>query len=131
MKQKTAPSPSQQAFLRKVTSWWPALKGSVAQVRKPCIRPACRACARGDKHPAYLLSFTKNGRRQCMYVHRALVAVIQRALKNGRRIEELLYRIGPALIREHRQRRAATKTPERRATSTTSGASKKKTKKKS
>ena len=89
---------SQQLFAGKVISLWPALKGSLAQVRKPCIRPRCRACARGDNHLAYLLSFTKQGRRRCMYVPAALVALVNRALKNGRRIEELLYRMGPALI---------------------------------
>lgn len=131
VKQKTALPSSPQAFWRKLASLWPALKGSVAQVRKPCIRPVCRACARGDRHPAYLLSFTNKGRRQCMYVPRGLVPLLQRALKNGRRIEELLYQIGPALIREHRQSRAATKAAERSVTSATSGALKKKTKKKS
>src|SRR2546422_5675920 len=82
------PGPAQEPFARKIISLWPALKGSLAQVRKPCIRPQCRACARGDLHPAYLLSFTKHNRRRCMYVPAPLVRLIQRALKNGRRIEE-------------------------------------------
>lgn len=122
------PVSSHEPFARQVISLWPALKGSLAQVRKPCIRPQCRACACGDNHPAYLLSFTKQGRRRCMYVPAPLVPLIKRALKNGRRIEKLLYRIGPALIREHRQSRAAMKTPKDRVTSTKSGAFKKKTK---
>ena len=119
---------SQEPFARKVISLWPALKGSLAQVRKPCIRPRCRACACGDYHPAYFLSFTKQGRRRCMYVPARLVPLIKRAQKNGRRIEGLLYRIGPALIREHRQSRAAMKTPKKRVTSTKSGTFKKKAK---
>ena len=120
------PTPAQEPFARKVISLWPALKGSLAQVRKPCIRLQCRACAAGDNHPAYLLSFTKQGRRRCMYVPGPLVALIKRALKNGRRIEELLYRVGPALIREHRTNRAAMKTPKERVASTNSGRFKKK-----
>ncbi len=125
------PTPSQEAFARQVIALWPALKGSLAQVRKPCIRPQCRACARGDNHPAYLLSFTKQGRRRCMYVPRRLVGLIKQAVKNGRRIEELLYQIGPALIRDHRQSRAAMKTSKESVTSTKSGTIKKKTKRKS
>src|SRR6266498_4584826 len=113
MKSKTSP-PAQEPFARKVISLWPALKGSLAQVRKPCIRPRCRACARGANHPAYLLSFTQQGRRRCMYVPARLVALIKRALRNGRRIEELLYQIGPALIRAHRQSRALIKTSKKR-----------------
>jgi len=127
MNQKSS-APSQGPFARKVISLWPALKGSLAQVRKPCIRPGCQACARGDNHPAYLLSFTKQGRRRCMYVPARLVAMIQRALKNGRRIEQLLYQMGPALIWEHRQSRAAVKTRKKRVTSTKSGLSTRKTK---
>ena len=122
------PTPAQEPFARKVISLWPALKGSLAQVRKPCIQLQCQTCAAGDNHPAYLLSFTKQGRRRCMYVPGPLVALIKRALKNGRRIEELLYRVGPALIREHRTNRAAMKTPKERVASTNSGRFKKKNK---
>jgi len=130
MKQKSS-APSPKLFGRKVIALWPALKGSLAQVRKPCIRPGCRACACGDNHPAYLLSFTQQGRRRCMHVPVRLVTLIQRALKNGRRIEELLYRMGPALIWEHRQSRVAMRTSRQRVTSTKSGASTRKTKRES
>jgi hypothetical protein len=84
---------------------WPALKGSLAKVYKPCIRKNCRACARGDKHPAWILSFTQHGRRRCLYVPLALVPAIRRALQNGRRLEDLLYRMGPALVKHYRQSR--------------------------
>src|SRR2546425_4406211 len=96
------PTPVQEPFARKVISLWPALKGSLAEVRKPCIRPRCRACASGHKHAAYLLAFTEQGRRRCLYVPRAMVPVLERALANGRRIEKLLYAVGPALLREYR-----------------------------
>ena len=95
-------SPVQQLFLKKLLTLWPALKGSLAEVRKPCIRPNCPACARGDKHPNYLLAFTEKGRRRCLYVPQAMVPVLKRALKYGRRVEQLLYEMGPALLREYR-----------------------------
>lgn len=103
MKKKIHSTADKASFLAAVASLWPALKGSLALVHKPCIRPACRACARGDKHPAYLFSFTEKGRRRCMYVSVVLLPVMQRALKNGRKIEQLLYKTGPALIRQYRQ----------------------------
>lgn len=96
-------APAQKLFLKKLLTWWPALKGSLAQVRKPCIRPNCPACARGEKHPNHLLAFTQNGRRRCLYVPKAMVPVLKRALENGRRIEQLLYEMGPALLREYRE----------------------------
>lgn len=99
---KTAPSPLQQRFLDQVQTSWPALKGSLALVYKPCVRPNCPTCAQGQKHPNYLLAFTQKGRRRCLYVPKAMVPILKRALQNGRRIEQLLYEMGPALLREYR-----------------------------
>lgn len=107
VKQKTSHPPIQHPLLDKLLSCWPALKGSLAEVYKPCIRPNCAACARGDKHPNYLLTFTEKGRRRCLYVPKAMVAMLKRALKNGRRIERLLYQTGPALLREYRAKNPA------------------------
>jgi hypothetical protein len=84
---------------------WPALKGSLTKVYKPCIRKNCPACARGDKHPAWMLNFTQKKRRRCLYVPLALVPTIRQALKNGRQLEELLYRMAPTLVKEYRRNR--------------------------
>src|SRR5271157_2163886 len=86
---------------------WPALKGSLNKVYKPCVRKNCPACARGDKHPAWLLTFTQKGRRHCLYVPLALLPTIQQAERNGRRLEALLYAVGPALVKEYRKNRKA------------------------
>ncbi len=94
-----------EAFLQQITHLWPAVKGSLAQIRKTCLRPHCKACARGDKHPAFILSFTQGGKRRCMYVPKELVPLLEGALRNGRQIETLLYQLGPALLRQHRQQR--------------------------
>jgi hypothetical protein len=95
-------------FIRQLEKLWPPIKGSLAQVRKPCIRPNCPACARGEKHPAYILSFTDKGRRRCMYVPAELVPQLQQALHNGRVLEESLYQLGPELLRHYRQQRDTT-----------------------
>lgn len=94
-----------QNFLRQLPKLWPAIKGSLAQVRKPCIRPNCPSCARGDKHPAFILSFTDKGRRRCMYVPAELVPQLRQALSNGKALEEFLYQLGPELVRQHRRQR--------------------------
>jgi|SRR6266705_2121274 len=108
MKQtKFSDSPLRQNFLQHLEKLWPAIKGSLAEVRKPCIRPNCPACARGDKHPAFILSFTDKGRRRCMYVPTELVPQLQQALRNGKTLEQLLYQMGPELLRHYRQQRDA------------------------
>jgi len=90
---------------------WPCLKGSLAKVYKPCIRPNCPVCRNGTKHPAWLFSYSQNGKRSCLYVPLGAVKTMARALKNGRRLEKLLFRIGPALLQEYRQ---SLKTKEKR-----------------
>lgn|SRR3974377_798486 len=102
---KSSDAALRQNFLRQLEKLWPPIKGSLAEVRKPCIRPHCPACTRGDKHLAYILSFTEKGRRRCMYVPAQLVPQLQQALRNGRTLEELLYQLGPELLRHHRQQR--------------------------
>jgi hypothetical protein len=91
VKPKRRVSSTRQRFWNRLRACWPALKGSLALVHKPCIRPNCRACASGKKHPNYLLAFSDQGQRRCLYVPTAMVPVLKRALKNGRQIEQLLY----------------------------------------
>ena len=117
VKQKNiTPSPVQRRFWKQLQSCWPALKGSLALVYKPCIRPNCPACSRGKKHPNHLLAFTQKGRRRCLYVPTAMVPLLKRALENGRRIENLLYQMGPALIAEYRAQNPAQTGPAKRLT---------------
>jgi hypothetical protein len=104
---KSSAAALRQNFLRQLEKLWPPIKGSLAEVRKPCVRPNCPACARGDKHPAHILSFTDKGRRRCMYVPAELVPQLEQALRNGRALEEFLYQLGPELLRHHRQQRDA------------------------
>jgi hypothetical protein len=100
--EKNGTAALQRRFWNELQDCWPALKGSLALVHKPCVRPNCRACARGKKHPNYLLAFTEKGRRRCLYVPGAMVSVLKIALANGRRIQKLLYEMGPALVETYR-----------------------------
>jgi len=96
-----------QEFLAQLAALWPALKGSLSEVRKPCIRPHCSACARGDKHPAFLWTFSEQGRRRCLYVPAELVPLLRQALANGRELENRLSVLGSAWLRAWRQQRDA------------------------
>jgi len=42
-----------------------------------------------------------------MYVPAQLVPQLQQALRNGKALEELLYQLGPELLRQHRKQRDA------------------------
>ena len=92
-------------FARQIQELWPVLKGSLARIYKPCIRKNCLACARGDKHPAWILTVSQKGRRRCLYVPETLVPTLRQAIGNGRRLEELLCRMGPAMVKAYRVQR--------------------------
>ncbi len=101
------PATIQQHFQDELLALWPVLKGSLAEVRKPCIRQKCAACARGDKHASFIWTFTEEGRRRCMYVPTEMVPLLRQGLENGRKLEALLTQIGPMLLRQHRQERTS------------------------
>jgi hypothetical protein len=102
---KIKPSHDPRAFMEELAGLWPLAKGSLVQVRKPCIRPQCEACRSGRKHRAWLFSFTQDGKRRCRYVPLELVPTLRKALDNGRQLERRLVELGAELLQRYRQER--------------------------
>jgi hypothetical protein len=102
-----ANDPLRRAFWKEVKGLWPLAKGSVTEVTKPCIRPGCPACQRGDKHRAVIFTFHQEGKQRCRYVPQALVPRLRQAVENGRQLEQRLATLGEALILAHRRTRRA------------------------
>ena len=98
-------------FWVEVQKCWPAVKGSVAWVRKPCIRPPCQACAEGRKHPAFLFACRQEGRPRCLHVPRERVPALRQALAHGRRLEALMVEMGVEMIRQYRRQRGEVVAP--------------------
>ena len=82
----------------------PAVKGTLAEVRKPCVRTNCPACRSGRKHRAFMFHFARDGKRCCMYVPLACVAALRQALSTGRLVEACLHAAGPELIKAWRRK---------------------------
>jgi hypothetical protein len=95
----------QRAFLDELTGLWPLAKGSLAEVRKPCIRSNCPACRDGRKHKALIFSFRIAGKQRCLYVPAQLEGQLRQALANGRQLERRLVELGEELIRRFRRER--------------------------
>jgi len=93
------------AFLAQIAALWPAAKGSVAEVHKPCVREGCKACAEGRKHRAFILAYKDGRRRRCLYVPPERVTAIRTAIANGRRIEQLLSQTGAEMVKQGRRTR--------------------------
>jgi hypothetical protein len=98
-------SAEQGAFLGELAGLWPLAKGSLAEVRKPCIRENCPACRDGRKHQALIFSFRTGGKQRCLYVSAELEGPLRQALANGRQLERRLVELGEELIRRHRRER--------------------------
>lgn len=89
--------------LGQIQALLPAAKGSVCEVRKPCIRPNCRICKEGGKHPCFILQWHDGKRRRCTYVPARLVTDLRKAIANGRRIERLLSQAGAQMVMDARK----------------------------
>ena len=102
---KTSKTPT-ELFLQDVAALWPLAKGSLALVRRPCIRANCPACRRGEKHAAWIFTFRQGGRQRCLYVRKDLAPLLGRAIANGRLLEARLTQAGVELVERHRRERA-------------------------
>jgi hypothetical protein len=100
-----------EKWLAQMAHLWPAIKGSLALVHKPCIRKNCRTCASGQKHPAWILGVVVGGKRSSLYVPEALVSQIKQAIKNGRTIEDKLQQAAIQMVKNHRRQVKNTKNP--------------------
>jgi hypothetical protein len=93
------------SFLEEVAGLWPCIKGSLAEVRKPCARPTCPACRSGRKHAANILSYRQGGKVCCRYVPREWVTPLRQAIANGRRLEQRMAELSGELLERYRQQR--------------------------
>jgi hypothetical protein len=105
MRTEQKETPQRESFLAEVTELWPCIKGSLAEVHKPCIRLTCPACRQGRKHAAHLLSYRQGGKTHCRYVPREWVAALRQAIANGRRVEQRLAELSGELLGSYRQQR--------------------------
>lgn len=101
-------------LLAEIRARWPVARGSLCEVARPCVRPTCSACAKGEKHPGFIFSYrSRDGRQRCRYVPRDLVPALQRAIASGKWLEQRLVDIGEAMVFEHRRRRDQRSEPPR------------------
>ena len=93
MKRET-PDDVRSWFIKALGQMWPVAIGSLALRRGRCIRPNCPACASGKLHTNYALYGRRGSRRFSMYVPERLVSEVRKAIRNGRRLHELINEAG-------------------------------------
>lgn len=101
-----SPADVERWFRTQASALWPAALGSLGHRTCPCTREHCAACARGEKHPSYVLYVRVNGRRTSLYIPDELAPQIRQAIDNGRALQALLHEAGRRFTEAAKHQRA-------------------------
>ena len=96
-------------FLDRSRKLWPLALGSLSLRKSPCIRKSCSACASGKGHSSYPLSGYRGNKRFSIYVPDDLAPEIQKALENGRLLEDLIKEAGIRYLKARKLERRVKK----------------------
>jgi hypothetical protein len=103
------PEEVKQWFEDTIRGLWPIAMGSLSLRKSSCIREHCRACESGEGHSSYALYGRKGKQRFSIYVPDELASELERAIRNGRHLQEVMMEAGRryalALKNERRSRR--------------------------
>lgn len=94
MKKRETPEEVKSWFWANVRRIWPVAEGSLSLRKSPCIRKNCKACAKGEGHLSHVLYGRRGKRRFSIYVPDDLAPKIEKAVKNGRRLQQLMNEAG-------------------------------------
>jgi hypothetical protein len=89
----------QRWFSKAIQRLWPVALGSISLRKSPCIRENCSACESGIGHSSYALSGYRGEQRFSIYVPDELAPDIEKAIENGRQIQELVKEAGLRYVR--------------------------------
>jgi hypothetical protein len=81
-------------FAKAVRDLWPVAIGSLSLRKSPCIRKHCRLCESGQGHSSYALYGRSDDRRFSIYVPDELAEQVERAIRNGRDLQQLMTEAG-------------------------------------
>ena len=93
------PAAVRKWFRRITEQLWPIAIGSLSLRKGPCIRERCPACASGKGHSSYALYGRSGKKRFSIYVPERLVPEVRTAIRNGRRLEELINEAGVRYVK--------------------------------
>lgn len=110
MARRDTPEQVKTWFQDTVRELWPVAMGSLSLRKSPCIREHCWLCESGEGHSSYALYGRQRKRRFSIYVPDELAPELERAIRNGRQVHELMIEAGRryalALKNERRSRRS-------------------------
>lgn len=105
MAQDETPEEIRRWFSNAIQRLWPIAIGSISLRKSPCIRENCSACASGIGHSSYALSGYRGNRRFSVYVPDELAPDIQKAVENGRQVQDLMKEAGLRYVHARKRER--------------------------
>lgn len=106
MAEEDTPEEVERWFAAAIGKLWPVAEGSLSLRRCPCVRENCQICARGEGHPSYVLYARRGGRRVSKYVPDDVAPKIEKAIENGRRLQQLVNEAGVRYLEAVKRQRA-------------------------
>ena len=70
------------------------LRGSVVLMKRRCVRPGCRKCGSGERHPTWVLTVSRKGKTHTVYLGEKRVQAARRMVASYRRLREWVEEIG-------------------------------------
>jgi len=105
MAKDETPEEIKRWFSDAIQKLWPVAMGSISLRKSPCIRENCSACASGIGHSSYALSGYRGDQRFSIYVPEELAPDIEKAIENGRQLQELVKEAGLRYVRARKGER--------------------------
>lgn len=103
--EKEMPQELRRWFAEATKGLWPIALGSLSLRKSPCIRKNCSACASGKGHLSYALSGYQGKRRFSIYVPDELAPEVQKAIDNGRQLQDLMKEAGLRYVKVRKRER--------------------------
>jgi hypothetical protein len=105
MPKDETPEEVRRWFSRAIQGLWPIALGCISLRKSPCIRENCSACQAGVGHSSYALAGYRGDQRFSLYVPDELAPEIQKAVENGRQLQELMKEAGLRYVRARKGER--------------------------
>jgi hypothetical protein len=96
---------SQEQFRKALQDLWPLASGSLSLRKSPCVREHCQACLKNEGHKSYVLYGKTGNKRFSLYVPAKLVPEVQTAIRNGKRLQELISEAGLSYVNGLKQQK--------------------------
>ena len=101
----TSEALSKEEFRKALQDLWPVASGSLSLRKSPCVREHCQACLKNEGHRSYVLYGKTGNKRFSLYIPVRLVPEVQTAIRNGRRLQELISAAGVTYVNGLKQQK--------------------------